>query len=237
MVPMPHPDPGKKQTTDIGQIIGDSTSEGEVLATPDPTNAANFISGNVIKDSENITVGRSPEEIRRSFYEEMSKSSELLESTGSYSPSVATFPEIEKVLDIILQEKKLPNSQKNRNGALINTIALLHSGATSPQFDLSRSFNIWGLELTNRTLQTSIKKVPGLTARKLARGLRTELMDYAARTCKPGNLSKRYKIAYPLAPISELIWVSDYNTFSDMQGMPERVKVCLSQNLSERFVK
>lgn len=167
--------------------------------------------------------------------EKIENSPELSPEYYVTTPGVATRAEINLVVSHIIKDRKEVDSPELRDKIMVNAGALLQQGATSPQFEKNRESFIWNYRLTNRTLDNAIHKVSGLTARKLARGMREEIMALAIRMRIPGNLSKRYKIDNPLAGINELIWVSDFNTFSNNPAMPEKVKVWLANNLKQRF--
>jgi hypothetical protein len=78
-------------------------------------------------------------------------------------------------------------------------------------------------------------KKNGITVRKLARGLREQIIRVAVRHNLPGNLSKSYKLENPSFETQDLPWVSDFQTFSDNESMPEHVKKWLLENYSKRF--
>lgn len=171
------------------------------------------------------------------FLAQIEASSELATGFIVSSPSIATRDEIEGVITNIIKDRKLIDDAEGitRNKIRLNMGVLLHQGATSPKCDKNKISNYWNFNLSVRTLDSAISKIPGLTARKVARGMRREITAIAQRTGLPGNLSKRYRINFPLADAKELVWVSDYNTFSDDPSMPENVRKWLAENLKARF--
>lgn len=53
-----------------------------------------------------------------------------------------------------------------------------------------------------------------LTPRKLARAMRDDILVVAKAWGLEGNLSKRYKQSDPTATFNELVWASDFHTFT-----------------------
>ncbi len=75
----------------------------------------------------------------------------------------------------------------------------------------------------------------GITARKFARGIRTIIIKVAKHDEIEGNLSKNYKLENPNFDQQDLVWVSDFQTFSEDPAMPEHVKTWLLENYRRRF--
>lgn len=169
------------------------------------------------------------------FLERIENSPELKSGYIASGPSIATNEEIELVVNYLIEEKKLPKNQDSIERVRLNMAILLHGGATSPKSDKNKFSSFWRLTLTVRSLENAVHKVPGLTTRKVARGMRNEINSIALRLNMPGNLSKRYRMEHPTAEAKELVWAADYNTFSENPSIPENVKIWLAENLKKRY--
>lgn len=75
----------------------------------------------------------------------------------------------------------------------------------------------------------------GITVRKFSRGIRNVVIKVATKLNIEGNLAKNYKMEFPTCDKQDLIWVSDFQTFSDNPAMPDQVKTWLLQNYKNRF--
>lgn len=65
------------------------------------------------------------------------------------------------------------------------------------------------------------------TVRKLARSISKYAMGAAKHFTIYGNKHRAYKLQNPGASEEELIYASDFNTFSDDPAIPENVKAWL----------
>lgn len=65
--------------------------------------------------------------------------------------------------------------------------------------------------------------------------VRDDVIKVAVKHGIEGNLSKNYKLENPGFEEQDLIWVSDFQTFSDNPAMPEHVKHWLLENYRNRF--
>lgn len=107
-------------------------------------------------------------------------------------------------------------------------------GAASPRFTESRTFGSFDCHFSVSSLRKSAKKF-SITVRALARALRPEAIKVGEAFHIEGNLAKSYKLEFPSAQFPELIWVSDFQSFSDDPAMPEIVRTWLLKNYSNRF--
>jgi hypothetical protein len=150
------------------------------------------------------------------------------------SNGVATPETIIAVVNDLLVEHKMSTSVTNQNKAKLTIAALAQMGAASPRFTESKNFGSFGCNFSVSSLRKASKKY-STTIRALARGLRSEAIKVAEAFHIEGNLSKSYKLEYPTAQFADLIWVSDFQSFSDDPAMPEDVRHWLLKNYANRF--
>jgi hypothetical protein len=148
--------------------------------------------------------------------------------------AVATKEEIEKVIENLITTKKLPKTQTNFNRILVTTAHLVQIGATSPKFAATRIVSDYGIDIKVGDLRDACSRT-NITVRKYARGIRNTVIKVAQRHNIEGNLSKGYKLENPNFDKQDLIWVSDFQTFSENPSMPEEVRTWLLENYKNRF--
>lgn len=148
--------------------------------------------------------------------------------------AVATPQEIDSVIGSLMTLKKIPNTQEGYNKVLVTTAHLVQIGATSPRFADSRLVTEYGVEIRAGELKEACKR-NGITVRKYARGIRNFVIKVASANNIAGNLSKNYKLENPSCDTQDLIWVADFQTFSENPAMPEHVRTWLLQNYKNRF--
>lgn len=155
------------------------------------------------------------------------------------NPNIATDQQIIQffgALARIVSTTELTDDQKGE--LLLGVCELFQKGAVSPKFDKSRRSQLFSGTLTVANLQEAARSIDrNLTLRKIARGLKDVILEVAREWAIPGNLAKKYSQAHPDATISELIWASDFFTFSEHQDMPDTVRDWLINNYSSRFDK
>lgn len=152
------------------------------------------------------------------------------------SNGIATPEELNKVIQHILKANSLEDTVSNRNKIRGSIALLAQEGATSPRFNTNHATNSLGINLHVKLLQAACKEA-GVTIRKVARALRSDAITVAKHFSCEGNLSKQYKLDNPDAQLDELIWASDFQTFSDDSAMPPEVKTWLLKNYNSRFNK
>lgn len=150
------------------------------------------------------------------------------------SGAVASPEDIDNTIKAILLAKKIPPTQDNYNKALLSTAHLVQIGATSPKFAATRIISDYGLDIKAGDLRDACNK-NGTTVRKYARGIRNTVIKVASNFGLEGNLAKSYKLENPGCDRQDLIWASDFQTFSDNEAMPESVKLWLLDNYRRRF--
>ncbi len=163
----------------------------------------------------------------------------LLESTTTKinmetSSAVATTTEIEQVITTLIISKKLLNTQDSFNKVLVTTAHLVQIGATSPKFASTRMVTEYGIDIKVGDLRDACSKA-GITVRKYARGIRNVVIKVAQKHQIEGNLAKGYKLENPSCDRQDLVWVSDFQTFSENPSMPENVRTWLLENYKNRF--
>ena len=147
---------------------------------------------------------------------------------------VADPREIDKVIYEIARMKGWGMDLELYNRILASAALLCQQGATSPKFADSRVAPEYDVYLKVSEFRAALK-VTGITARKFARGIRGIIIKVARLHGLEGNLSKSYKLEVPNADAQDLIWVSDFQTFSDDPAMPEGVRQWLLENYRTRF--
>jgi hypothetical protein len=157
-----------------------------------------------------------------------------IKTSPENSAAMASPQEVDKVIMELLTKKKLPATQENYNKAITTTAHLVQIGATSPKFASSRQISDYGIDLKAGDLRDACNKV-GITVRKYARGIRDVVIKIANNLNIEGNLAKNYKLENPNCDKQDLIWVSDFQTFSDNTSMPEHVSSWLLLNYKARF--
>jgi hypothetical protein len=150
------------------------------------------------------------------------------------SSAVATKAEVNAVIADIVKSKNLTLDKQTYTKVLCTVAHMVQDGATSPKQADSKKITEYGLELKVGDLRASCKK-NNITVRKLARGIRKPVIEVATAFQLEGNLAKSYKLQYPDYDDQELIWVSDFQTFSKDPSMPDRVKKWLLDNYNNRF--
>lgn len=153
----------------------------------------------------------------------------VLDSSG-----IATPNEIDLVIGTIITEKKLEASQATYNKVLVTLAHMCQRGATSPKYAESITILDYGVSLKVGDLKFACKK-NGITVRKFARGIRGTIIKLAKKFNIEGNLAKSYKLTVQDYDVQDLIWVSDFNTFSDDPEIPEHIKEWLLNNFKNRF--
>ena len=155
------------------------------------------------------------------------------------APNSASTTQVDTIFDKIADAKGIDKTNGDNIDAIKTiTCSLLQLGAASPKFDPNRSYTINGITIDNKTLKKAINDTnASLTPRKLARSLRDEIGAVATQLDIPGNLSKNYLLSHPNAQMSELIWASDFQTFSNNPSIPTEVKEWLLDNYNTRFKK
>ena len=171
-------------------------------------------------------------------YVEIIKEIESLKDKGHTtipkSDGIASEKEINDIAEEILRSQKVPITNTNRRKVRLAIGLLAQEGATSPRFTQTRTSSEFGITLSVKQL-TELTKNRKTTIRRLARGLRTEAILAAKLFEVEGNLSKQYKLDNPTAQLQELIWVSDFQTFSNDSSMPANVRNWLLNNYNQRF--
>jgi hypothetical protein len=147
---------------------------------------------------------------------------------------IASEQEIDTTMKTILINKKIPLNQENFNKTVVTVCHMVQEGATSPKYAESKMVPNYGLYFKVGDLRAACKS-SGITVRKLARGLKDEIIKIAARYDIEGNLAKNYKLDNPQFDPQDLIWVSDFQTFSENPAMPQKVKEWLLDNYRNRF--
>lgn len=158
----------------------------------------------------------------------------VVKVSNESSSAVATPQEIDSVVTNIMTNKKIPQSQVNYNKTLLTTAHLVQIGATSPKFAESRMVTDYGVDIRAGDLKEACKR-NGITVRKYARGIRDQVIKVASAYKIAGNLAKSYKLENPACDTQDLIWVSDFQTFSENPAMPDHVRTWLLQNYKNRF--
>jgi hypothetical protein len=158
----------------------------------------------------------------------------VVKVSNESSSAVATPQEIDTVMNAIMTQKKIAQNQVNYNKTLLTTAHLVQIGATSPKFAESRMVTDYGFEIRAGDLKEACKK-NGITVRKYARGIRDQVIKVASAYNISGNLAKSYKLENPSCDTQDLIWVSDFQTFSENPAMPDHVRTWLLQNYKNRF--
>lgn len=164
---------------------------------------------------------------------------EILEQSVGARPElegqgVATPQEINAVVMEVMAMNKTPITQQNFTKVYVSICHMVQIGATSPKFSETRKITDYGVEVKVGDVRTACKKI-GITVRKLARGLKNDVIKVAAKHNLAGNLAKNYKLENPNYEVQDLIWVSDFQTFSENLAMPEHVKEWLLANYKKRF--
>lgn len=155
------------------------------------------------------------------------------------NPNVATREQVLGFLTVLKRKIGYDQLTPDQQATLsLGICELLQKGAVSPKFDKSRKAELFEGSLTAGNILDTLRDVDrSLTPRKLARALRNEILEISIAWSIPGNLSKKYSQAYPDATIAELVWASDFHTFSDDPNMPDSVKNWLIDNYTSRFEK
>lgn len=147
---------------------------------------------------------------------------------------VASPDEINKVLKKIVADKKIKNTRENVTKVWLSVLHAVQIGATSPKYADGRTITDYGVSIKVSDLRSACKSA-GITVRKFVRGVRDDVIKVAVKHGIEGNLSKNYKLENPGFEQQDLVWVSDFQTFSDNPAMPEHVKHWLLENYRNRF--
>ena len=143
-------------------------------------------------------------------------------SINSISKTTApnTPEQCEAINKRLLENMKIEVNQDNLFASKVCLCVLLQMGAASPKFDVNKAFSIDKVTIDNKNLRKAINDVDSsITPRKLARALRDDIATTAEKLNIPGNLHKSYLLQHPNAQMSELIWVSDFQTFNQNSRM------------------
>ena len=126
---------------------------------------------------------------------------------------------------------------QNKDAVKASICELLQCGSCSPKFDQNcPSTVINDITITMKEVKVSLQSIdPSLTPRKLARSLRDDILIVAKAWGIEGNLSKRFKQQFPSATFNELVWASDFHTFTPNNAIPDDVKDWLIQNYTSRW--
>jgi hypothetical protein len=155
-------------------------------------------------------------------------------STSERSSAVATNAEIDAVVKTIIQQKNLTQDQATYNRVLATLAHFVQIGATSPKFATTRIISDYGINIKAGDLRDACNR-NNITTRKFARGISDYVIKVAFRFGIEGNLAKRYKLENPTCDKQDLIWVSDFQTFSENTAMPDHVRTWLLENYKNRF--
>lgn len=159
-------------------------------------------------------------------------------ATVVIAPNTATPEQVTETMKKSLESLKKEVNKENMFAVQLCACALLQMGAASPKFDPNKSYTSGSITLDNKTLKKAINDTDAsLTPRKLARALRDQIAEVALGSKIPGNLSKTYQLQHPNAQLSDLIWVSDFQTFNNNNSIPTEVKEWLLNNYNNRFEK
>lgn len=150
----------------------------------------------------------------------------------SYGVAIPT--EIDSIIKGIILSKKMTVNQENFTAVLLATAHLCQIGATSPKFAASEMIFEYGVEVKAGELREACKK-NGTTVRKFARGIKDIIIKVALALNLQGNLAKTYRLENPACDAQDLVWASDFQTFSENKAMPEGVKQWLLENYRRRF--
>jgi hypothetical protein len=152
------------------------------------------------------------------------------------SKSMLSPEETTSVITNVMTILKVPNTPENVIKTTATVCVMLQSGATSRKFEENKIFESYGIPMTAKNLKTSLAKVStSHTPRKLARSLRDQILLVATANGIPGNLSKKFMLENPNHDSSDLIWVSDFQSFTNNPNMPDIVRFWLQKNYSSRF--
>lgn len=155
-------------------------------------------------------------------------------SVETPNSGIATHNEINKVITTILDSKKISKNERNFGAILTGISILCQQGATSPKCSQNKNIKIAGIEIKVSDI-TSACKNSGITTRKLARGIASQVLRVAGHYGIEGNLAKTYKLENPDYEKQDLIWVSDFQTFSEDPAMPSHIREWLLNNYNTRF--
>lgn len=155
-------------------------------------------------------------------------------NTFADSVGVATKEQIDNVVSDLIKKEKKANTSENYHKTLVTLAYMCQLGATSRKFLQSRKIREFGLNITVGNFIESCKK-HDTTPRKFARAIRNEIIKVATHFNLEGNLAKTYKLDFPSHEKQDLIWVSDFQTFSDNPAMPTHVSQWLLENYKKRF--
>lgn len=162
-------------------------------------------------------------------------------STTPSSTGQASQSELDEIFQKFRQYKTphLPDNPTTKSQFIASIVYLAQCGTTSPNFNENRSCPHFGFAWLTagiaRNIMRSVNR--SLTFRKVARSYRKEAIAVAKRFELEGNLAKAYKLDNPTATMEQLIYVSDFNTFSDDPTIPSEVRNWLLQNFKKRFKK
>ena len=133
-----------------------------------------------------------------------------------------------------MTNKKILLTQVNYNKVLATVAHLLQIGATSPKFASTKIISNYGVDIKAGNLREACSKNQ-IIVRKFARRIRDQIIKVAQRFNIEGNLFKNYKLENPGFDKQDLICVTDFQTFSNNDAMPEHVKAWLLENYRHRF--
>jgi len=150
--------------------------------------------------------------------------------------SMASPQQVNNIIISLIGKMKISKNANNFNLTFVTVAHACQRGATSPKYPDSAMVTDYGIELKISDLRKSCSE-NGTTVRKLARTIRDQIIEVAKKHNLEGNLSKRYKLDNPDYDEQHLIWVSDFNTFSENPAMPQEVRLWLLDNFNQRFTK
>lgn len=153
----------------------------------------------------------------------------------SRSGGVSSREEIDNVVTKILKDKNdIEPTAKNKAAVKLAIAILAQEGATSPKFAISRNRTFGDITVYVKDV-TAAAHANNTTFRRLARGLRNLAVEASTELTIEGNLAKAYRLEHPSAQFQELVWASDFQTFTDNKAMPDNVHAWLLQNFANRF--
>lgn len=152
------------------------------------------------------------------------------------SKSMLSPEEVSSTITNLAGIVKISDTGENRQKLIATVCVILQSGGTSRKFEENKVFNPYNIPVTSKNVKTALTKVgTNLTPRKLARSLRPEIIQVASINNIPGNLSKKYILENPNYDSNDLIWASDFHSFTNDTAMPDTVRNWLQKNYNSRF--
>jgi hypothetical protein len=187
-------------------------------------------SSNGPKFGQNISVEKELELADRILKETLLKGKRAEKQTAGYVSDTV----MENVVKNILINKKLPDTDENKVNVKLTIALLAQEGATSPRFTETRQLGVFGVTISVREIREECRR-NNTTFRRLARSLANFAIKAAIAFDMDGNLAKSFQLAVPDATKEELIYASDFQTFSGDPALPPRTKTWLMTNFKNRF--